>query len=128
MAKKITKKVLIIEDAKHVVMMLESRLRANGYEVISAYDGQQGLERAQKEKPDLIIMDIMLPKLTGDEVCKKLKQDKELATIPIIVLTALARRQDIKLAEQLGVDAYITKPFMPDVLLSKIRELIGKNS
>ena len=128
MAKKITKKVLIIEDAKHVVMMLESRLRANGYEVISAYDGEQGLERAQKEKPDLIIMDIMLPKLTGDEVCKKLKQDKELATIPIIVLTALARRQDIKLAEQLGVDAYITKPFMPDVLLSKIGELIGKNS
>jgi len=128
MAKKITKKVLIIEDAKHVVMMLESRLRANGYEVISAYDGQQGLERAQKEKPDLIIMDIMLPKLTGDEVCKKLKQNKELATIPIIVLTALARRQDIKLAEQLGVDAYITKPFMPDVLLSKIGELIGKNS
>ncbi|OQX81165.1 MAG: two-component system response regulator [Candidatus Omnitrophica bacterium 4484_70.1] len=123
-----TKKVLIIEDAKHVVMMLESRLRANGYEVISAYDGQQGLERAQKEKPDLIIMDIMLPKLTGDEVCKKLKQNKELATIPIIVLTALARRQDIKLAEQLGVDAYITKPFMPDVLLSKIGELIGKNS
>ena len=107
---------------------LESRLRANGYEVISAYDGEQGLERAQKEKPDLIIMDIMLPKLTGDEVCRKLKQDKELATIPIIVLTALARRQDIKLAEQLGVDAYITKPFMPDVLLSKIRELIGKNS
>ena len=119
------KKILIIEDEVELVEMLKVRLEANGYDIISAYDGQTGLDRAKKEKPDLILLDLMLPKIDGYQICGTLKKDKEYSRIPIIIFSARAQEHEIKLGKELGADDYITKPFEPSVLLAKIKELIG---
>ena len=118
------KKILIVEDESQMVEMLKIRLEASNYDVISAYDGQAGLEMAKSEKPDLIILDLMLPKMDGYKVCALLKRDKRYAKIPIIIFTARAAEEDRKIGEEIGVDAYLTKPFEPQVLLGKIRELL----
>ncbi len=118
------KKILIVDDEKDLVKILIFRLEANNYEVISAYDGLEGLEKAKKEKPDLIILDLMLSKMDGYKVCGLLKADTRYNKIPIIVFTAKARDEDMKLGEEVGADAYITKPFKSQVLLDKIKELL----
>ena len=120
------KKILIVDDEKDLVETLTLRLEANGYEVIKAYDGQEGLERAQKERPDLIVLDLMLPKMDGYKVCGLLKSDLRYSKIPIILFTARAQESDKKMGEEVGGDAYITKPFDPPALLAKIKELIEK--
>ena len=118
------KKILIVDDEKDLVKILIFRLEANNYEVISAYDGLEGLEKAKKEKPDLIILDLMLSKIDGYKVCGLLKADTRYNKIPITVFTAKARDEDMKLGEEVGADAYITKPFKSQVLLDKIKELL----
>ena len=120
------KKVLVIDDEPNIVKVVATRLKANNYEVITAFDGQEGLEVARREKPDLIILDLMLPKMDGYKVCGLLKSDARFAKIPIIMFTARAQEEDIKLGEEVGADAYITKPFNAQTLLSKIRELLGE--
>jgi len=120
------KRILLVEDEKDMVYAVTLQLEANGYEVLSAYDGREGLGKAKKEKPDLIILDLMLPKMDGYKVCGLLKADTRYTKIPIVMFTARAQESDIKLGEELGADAYITKPFEPQVLLSKIRELLEK--
>lgn len=118
------KKILIVDDEKDLVKILIFRLEANNYEVISAYDGLEGLEKAKKEKPDLIILDLMLSKMDGYKVCGLLKADTRYNKIPIIVFTARAQEEDMKLGEEVGADAYITKPFKSQALLDKIKELL----
>ena len=98
------KKILIIEDEVELVEMLKVRLEANGYDIISAYDGQTGLDRAKKEKPDLILLDLMLPKIDGYQICGTLKKDKEYSRIPIIIFSARAQEHEIKLGKELGAD------------------------
>ncbi|MBI4115892.1 MAG: response regulator [Candidatus Omnitrophica bacterium] len=120
-----TKKILIVEDETDMALLVESRLKASGYDVISVGDGQAGFEMAKKEKPDLMILDLMLPKMDGHKVCGLLKKDTRYAKIPIILFTARAQEGDRKLGEEAGADAYITKPFEAKVLLDKIRELLG---
>lgn len=120
------KRILIVEDEAELVEMITMRLAASGYEVISASDGQEGLEKAKKEKPDLLILDLMLPKMDGYKVCGLLKKDTKYAQIPVIIFTARAQEEDKKLAEEMGADAYITKPFEPQLLLAKIEELLKK--
>ena len=120
-----SKKILIVEDEVDLVAMLKVRLEAGGYDVIFAYDGQAGLDMAKKEKPNLILLDLMLPKIDGYQICGMLKQDKEYAHIPIVILSARAQESEIRLGKELGADEYITKPFEPSVLLAKIKELIG---
>lgn len=105
--------------------MLKMRLQANGYEVITAYDGQEALEKVRNQNPDLIILDLMLPKMDGYKVCRMLKFDKKYKSIPIILFTALVQESDKEMGSQVGADAYIIKPFEPQVLLSKIKELLG---
>jgi len=102
------------------------RLEASDFEVLCAYDGQDGLDKARKEKPDLIILDLMLPKIDGYKVCRMLKFDEKYKSIPIILFTARAQEEDVKLGKEVGGDAYIIKPFEPQVLLAKINELIKK--
>ncbi len=119
------KKILIIDDEANLVVLLESRLKMHGYEVLTAFDGQSGLEMAKKYKPNLIILDLMLPKIDGHKVCGLLKNDTRYAKIPIILFTARAQDSDRQMAKELGADAYITKPFEPKVLLSKIEELLS---
>ena len=120
------KKILIVDDEKDLIETVTFRLQASGYEVISANDGKAGLEKVKTEKPDLVILDIMLPKMDGYKVCGLLKADSRYSKIPIILFTARAQESDIKMGEGVGANVYITKPFEPQVLMAKIKELIGE--
>lgn len=122
------KKILLVDDEPHIITMLENRMKHAGYEVITASDGQEALLKAHKEKPDLIILDLMLPKLDGYKVCRMLKFDEKYKHIPIIMLSARAQEADKKMGETVGADGYVTKPFEPQVLLGKVKDLLaGKN-
>jgi len=118
------KRILVVDDEIDLVGMLTIRLEANDYEVFAAYDGQEGLDKARALKPDLIILDLMLPKLDGFKVCRMLKFDEKYKQIPIILFTARAQESDVKLGKEVGADAYVTKPFEPDILLGKIAEFL----
>jgi len=118
------KRILVVDDEKDLVVMISTALKHNGYEVITANDGQEGLEKAKTEKPDLIVLDLMLPRINGYKVCGLLKKDTRYAKIPIILLTAKANAEDIELGKKVGADAYVTKPYERETLLSKIEELI----
>ena len=120
------KKILLIEDEADMVYALTLQLEAMHYEVLSVMDGQSGLAMARKEKPDLIILDLMLPKMGGYKICRMLKFDEKYKKIPIIMLTAKVQDQDKKLGQEVGADAYITKPFDAQVLLDKINALFVK--
>ena len=121
------KRILIVDDEVQLVEMMKMRLEAAGYEVLCAYDGQAALEMAKKERPDLLILDLMLPKMDGHKVCGLLKNDSRYAKIPIILFTARAQYEDIALGRELGAEAYITKPFEPKILMEKIEELLKKS-
>lgn len=121
-----SKKILLVDDEVDFVDVVRTRLEANNYEVRVAYDGEEALEKVEKEKPDLIILDIMMPRISGFDVCRKLKIDQKFKDIPIIMLTAKFQSSDMDFAKALGADGYITKPFEPEVLLGKIDELLKK--
>lgn len=125
-SKNAEKKILLIEDEKDMVYAVTLQLESSGYKTITAFDGQEGLKIARIEKPDLIILDLMLPKMDGYKVCGLLKSDTRYNKIPIIMFTARAQESDIKMGREVGADAYITKPFEPQVLLTKIKELLEK--
>ena len=117
-------KILIIEDDASILLPLEDNLKLEGYEVASAADGCQGLEMARDGHYDLIILDIMLPKLNGLEVCKQLRHDKN--TTPILMLTAKSQEIDKVLGLELGADDYVTKPFSPRELLARIKAILRR--
>lgn len=121
-------KILIVEDEVALSEMIKIRLEKNGYEVISAFDGVQALEMARQQNPGLIILDLMLPKIDGYKVCRMLKFDEKYKKIPIIMFTARVQESDKKLGQEVGADAYITKPFEPEALLSKIKELLTQKN
>jgi DNA-binding response OmpR family regulator len=118
------KKILIVEDEKDMVTGLKFNLEARDYTVIVAYDGETGYQKALSEKPDLVILDIMLPKLNGYEVCKSLK--KEIPDLPIIMLTAKSQEAEIVTGLEIGADDYITKPFSVLELLARIKALFRR--
>lgn len=118
------RRILIVDDEADVVSVLELRLKAQGYETLSASAGEAGLAMARQEKPDLILLDIMLPKMDGAKVCGLLKADTRTTKIPIILFTARAGEDTIQLAKDAGADAYILKPFEPQILLGKIKDLL----
>lgn len=120
------KKILIVDDEPNITKLMESRLRANGYEVVTACDGQEGLDKAKEEKPDLIILDVTMPKFNGYEVCHMLRSDKLYDSIPIVMLTASGQATDIQKGMEKGADAYISKPFKSIILLGIINGLIRK--
>ena len=120
------KRILIVEDQTVIVGMLKMRLEANNYEVITAGDGQEGLEKAHKENPDLIIMDVMLPKMNGYKVCQLLKADPKYNEIPIIISSGRTPQEVGKIGKEVGADAYVSKPFEAEVLLSRIKELLER--
>ena len=119
-------RILLVDDEVQLVTMVQMRLEANGYEVVTASNGQEGLDKAKSENPDLIMMDVMMPKMDGYKVCGLLKNDTRYSKIPIILFTARAQQDDKELGGEVGADAYITKPFEPPVLLAKIKELLNK--
>jgi DNA-binding response OmpR family regulator len=118
------KRILLVDDEKDLSDTVSFRLRHAGYDVVCAFDGLEAIERARKEKPDLIILDLMLPKLDGYKVCRMLKFDEQYKSIPIILFSAKAQESDRLLGKEVGADAYITKPFEPATLLGKIKELL----
>ena len=118
------KRILVVDDEVELVKAIQIRLQQADYEVLVAYDGQEALGKAREEKHDLIILDLMLPKMDGYKVCGLLKSDRRYHKIPIIMLTARAQNTDEKLGLELGADTYITKPFQHEVVLAKIKELL----
>lgn len=121
-------RVLLVDDEPSIVKMVGKRLEVEGFEVLVAIDGRAGLAKAQAEHPDLIILDLMLPKLNGYEVCTLLKQDTRFQKIPVILFTAKAQDKDEKLGMECGANAYVRKPFQAQELLGKIRSLIEASS
>ena len=118
-------KILLVDDEPSIVKMVGKRLEVEGFEVLVAMDGQDGLKKAQTENPELIILDIMLPKLNGYEVCTMLKQDTRYQKVPIIMFTAKAQDKDEKLGLECGANAYMRKPFKAQELIEKIRGLLN---
>lgn len=122
-------KILLIDDEKDFVEALKTRLESMGYEILTAYDGLEGFKKACKEKPDLIILDLIMPKRDGYRVCEMLKCDAKYKKIPIIMLTARGKDLDLEriVARELGADAYINKPFESRMLLLKIKKLLAQH-
>jgi DNA-binding response OmpR family regulator len=119
-------KILIVDDEADLVETLSFRLEAAGYEVIKAFDGIEGLDKARSTSPDLIILDVMMPKMDGYHVCRMLKFDDRFKEIPIIMLTARGQEQDKHTGKEVHADCFITKPFESAELMAKIKELIEK--
>lgn len=112
------RKILIVDDEKNIVDILKFNLKKEGFDTIEAYDGKQALEMVEREKPDLILLDIMLPEYDGFTVCKKIRQTMN---IPILMLTAREEEVDKVLGLELGADDYITKPFSPRELMARVK-------
>lgn len=121
-------KVLIIDDELHIVELLKYNLESNGYKSIYALNGKEGLNLVFEKKPDLILLDVMLPEMDGFDVCKAIKKEKDLEGIPIIMLTAKGEEFDKILGLELGADDYITKPFSVRELLARVKAVLRRNS
>ncbi len=121
-------KILVIEDEKQLVRALRGYLEQAGFDVIVAYDGRTGYFMARQEKPDLIILDLMLPEMDGLDVCRALRQDSDptVAEVPIIMLTARVEETDRVLGLELGADDYVTKPFSPRELVARVRAMLRR--
>ncbi len=120
--------VLVVEDERDIQDLVEFNLRQSGYRVLKAADGLDGLRLAQSEKPDLVVLDLMLPGLDGKEVCRRLKQGESTRTIPILMLTALAEETDRIIGFEIGADDYLTKPFSPRELSLRIQAILRRTA
>ncbi len=119
-------KVLVIDDEKYIVELLKFNLEVDNYEVSYSYDGFDGFIKAKENKPDLILLDWMLPNISGIEVLKKIRSDKDLKDVPVIMLTAKNMENDKVEGLDIGADDYITKPFAIEELLARIRTALKK--
>lgn len=116
-------RVLIAEDEPHIVESLTFVLNRSGYEVSSVLDGEAAIARLRSDPPDMVILDVMLPRLNGFDVLKQLKSDPALRSIPVIILTAKGQAQDRRMAEEIGVDGFMTKPFSNRDIVDEVRRL-----
>ncbi len=121
-------RILVVDDEIYIVHILDFSLGIEGYEVMTALDGEQALAKVAQDKPDLIVLDIMMPKLDGYETCKALKSNPETREIPVILLSAKGRNVDQKVGFEVGADDYITKPFSPRKLVERINAILGQVS
>jgi len=121
-------KILVVDDEIYIVHILDFSLGIEGYEVMTALDGEQALAKVEQDKPDLIVLDIMMPKLDGYETCKALKSNPGTKDIPVILLSAKGRNVDQKVGFEVGADDYITKPFSPRKLVERINAILGQTS
>ena len=118
------RKILVVDDERYILHILDFSLGSEGYEVITAGDGEQAVERTKSEKPDLIVMDIMMPKMDGFEACKLIKSDPDTREIPVIMLTAKGREIDKNRGMEAGADEYLTKPFSPAKLIERVHSVL----
>jgi len=119
-------KILIAEDERDIRELITFTLRFAGYEVVAASNGEQAVELARAEQPDLIMMDVRMPRMTGYEACEVMKQDDQLKDIPIVFLSAKGQDQEVQTGIQAGAVDYIVKPFSPDQLTERVKELLVK--
>lgn len=119
-------KILVVDDEQDLVKLIRYHLEKDGYKVISAYNGEDALFLARKERPELVILDLMLPGIDGLEVCKRLKADQELANTAIVMLTAKGEEADITMGLKLGADDYMTKPFSPKELVARVQAVLRR--
>lgn len=118
------KRILIVDDEPDNLFFMKDRLEVEGYEVLQAADGEEALGVVQETIPDLILLDIMMPKRNGYQVCRELKNNGRLKVIPIIMLTAKAQESDLFWGKESGCDDYVTKPFDVNQVLEKVRQLL----
>jgi len=119
------KKILIVDDEPHVIRSLTFVLSKEGYEVSSAENGEDGLAKIRQIKPNLVFLDVMMPKKNGYEVCQEIKKDSSMRDIHVIMLTAKGQETDREQGMEAGADEFMTKPFSPIGVLDKVRELLG---
>lgn len=117
-------KILLVDDEPKLLLLVKSRLEASGYEVITAADGEEALSKITSEKPDLLILDIMMPKIDGLQVCAKIKKDPGLEQIPVIILSAKIQKETILEAQKVRANGYVIKPFRPEVLLAEVKKYL----
>ena len=120
-----SQKILIADDEPNIVISLEYLLKREGYVVVIARDGQEALESITRERPDLVLLDVMMPKKTGFEVCQAVRASDDLQATKILMLTAKGRDTDLAKGLAMGADAYITKPFSTRELVKKVAEMLG---
>jgi len=118
-----TPTILIIEDEEKIVKIIQAYLEREGYRVLTALNGKEGMEKAINEEPDLIILDLMLPEISGWDICRNLRRD---SSVPIIMLTAHGEDTDKIVGLELGADDYVTKPFNPKELVSRVRAVLRR--
>ncbi|MDQ3756252.1 MAG: response regulator [Actinomycetota bacterium] len=118
--------VLVVDDDPVIQKLLQVNFEMEGYSVITAGDGEEGLAKAQAERPDAVVLDVMMPKMDGLEVARRLKGDPETQGIPIVLLSAKAQQADIQAGTATGAEEYLTKPFDPLELLQRVGELIAR--
>lgn len=119
------KKILVVDDEELTTELAKTFLEKHGFNVIIAFDGEEGLSKAQAENPDLILLDVMLPTMDGFEVCKKLKESDNFKNTPILMFTAKGLSSDIEKGRAVGADEYIIKPFSGKALVATIRKHLG---
>ena len=120
------KKVLIVEDEKDILQLVKLYLEKEGYRIVTASTGSEGLAQVRTEKPDLVVLDLMLPEIDGLEICKRLRSAPDTAMLPIIMLTAKAEESDTIIGLELGADDYVTKPFSPKTLVARVKALFRR--
>jgi len=118
------KKILVIEDYHETAQLIENIFKMKGFEVVLAYDGASGLEKAAAEKPDLILLDVMMPGMSGVEVCKKLKSDPATSKIPVVMVSVKTASEDIGEGKEAGADDYVVKPFDPADLVKIVEKYL----
>ncbi len=117
-------KILVVDDEVNITQILEFSLGAEGYQVVTAANGEEAVDKARKEQPDLIVLDIMMPRIDGYEACRILKSNPVTKNIPIVLLTAKGRDIDKRLGYEVGAEDYVIKPFSPNKLIERIQELL----
>ena len=120
------KRVLVVEDDKDIVELVRYNLEKDGYQVAASGDGSTGLAQIRKSPPDLLILDLMLPKLTGLDICKEIRKDVSLNRLPILILTARADQETEMRGLALGADDFLTKPFRPTALAARLRAMLSR--
>jgi len=119
------KKILVVNDEPDILKIVTFRLKKIGYEILEAADGEKALHLIEKERPDLILLDLRLPAIDGYEVCRRIKADEKLKAIPVIILTASVTSEMETKVEELKADDYVVKPFDSEVLLAKVKHFLG---
>jgi two-component system, OmpR family, alkaline phosphatase synthesis response regulator PhoP len=120
-----TRRILIVDDEPNIVLSLEFLMKREGFQAEVAADGEAALEAITRSKPDLVVLDVMLPRLDGFEVCRRIRADPDSRSVKVLMLTAKGRETEVARGLALGADAYVTKPFSTRDVVAQIRRLLG---